>query len=86
MEDDQMSYPGKGRPELIKTYRFTCGDKFCADRMDCVFGTRREAESEARYFGWGRESSGLWFCPDHIERNAGAKANLGRTRGAAHGG
>ncbi len=49
---------------------------------------RKKAEQHFRDLGWGRTSGGHWLCSEHIARNAGAKANVGRKRlmgGGRHG-
>lgn len=88
--EDRREYPGRsarfpyGAIELQKIYTVRCakGPLSCSSKLQGADDTRREFEAWARSHGWGRTSSGEWYCPEHIEelRNAGARANVGRKR------
>lgn len=86
--DEQRKYPEPGKLYQEKRYKVQCGHVGCFNNCSLAVDTRVEAERALRQdMLWGRESNGLWFCPVHIERNAGAAANLGRrASGARKGG
>jgi hypothetical protein len=67
----------------IKQFAIVCDEPECIitdETLAQASITRKRAELMFRFIGWGRTAEGRWLCPEHITRNAGAQAMVGRKR------